>query len=165
MQAVLNCGSQAPTAISARNYQRLGMSKTPLYFTHAVASQDFIDAAGPAVEGARLPAAAVLVAEQLPDKDPQKKPGTAYRTAYDATYHKPIATFGGHAVDALALYVAAVKHVGSIDKGKVRDALEQLKNVVGVDGVYNISPTDHMGLNTDAFHMVEVRNNKWKLLY
>ena len=141
------------------------MSKTPLYFTHAVASQDFVDAAGGAVEGARIPAAAVLVAEQLSDKDPQKKPGMAYRAAYDAAYHKPISTFGGHAVDALALYAAAVKRAGSADKRKVRDALEQLKNVVGVDGVYNISPTDHMGLSTEAFHMIEIRNSKWKLLY
>jgi branched-chain amino acid transport system substrate-binding protein len=165
LQAILNCGSQAPTAISARNYQRLGMSKTPLYLTHAVAAQDVIEAAGPAVEGARIPAAAVLVAEQLPDKDPQKKPGLAYRSEYEAAFHRPISTFGGHALDGLGLYAAAVKRAGTTDKTKVRDALEQLKNVVGVDGIYNMTPSDHMGLNTDAFHMIEIHNSKWKLLY
>ncbi|MGA3128432.1 MAG: hypothetical protein ABSD13_17155 [Candidatus Korobacteraceae bacterium] len=100
MQAVLNCGSQPPTAISARNYQLLGMSKMPRYFRHAVAAQDFLDAVGSAVEGARLPAAAVLVAEQLPDNDPPNKVDLAYRKKFEAPVHRPISTFGGHAYDA-----------------------------------------------------------------
>ena len=165
IQAVLDCGSQAPTAITTRNYQQLGMSKIPLYFSHAVASQEYIDGAGAAANGVRIPAAAVLIAEQLPDNDPQKKVGLDYRKAYEAAYHQPISTFGGHAFDALLLYVTAVKEAGSTDKAKVRDAIENLKNVVGVDGVFNLSPTDHMGLDTSAFHMVEIESGKWKLLY
>jgi branched-chain amino acid transport system substrate-binding protein len=164
LQAIFNCGSQAPTAVSARTYQRLGM-KVPLYFSHAVAAQDFLDAAGSAVEGARFPAAAVLIAEQLPDKDPQKKIGLEYRKEYEANFHKPISTFGGHGYDALLVYLTAVKKAGTTDKAKVRDAIEQCKNVVGVDGIFNMTPTDHMGLTTDAFHIIEVRNGKWKLLY
>jgi branched-chain amino acid transport system substrate-binding protein len=165
IQAVLNCGSQAPTAIVARNYQQLGMSKIPLYYSHAVASQEFIDGAGAAANGIRIPAAAVLIAEQLPDTDPQKKVGLEYRKAYEGAYHQPISTFGGHAYDALLIYVTAVKQVGSTDKAKVRDAIENLKKVVGTDGIFNFSPTDHMGLDTSAFHMVEIENGKWKLLY
>ena len=165
IQAVLDCGSQAPTAITTRNYQQLGMSKIPLYFSHAVASQEYIDGAGAAANGVRIPAAAVLIAEQLADSDPQKKVGLDYRKEYEAAYHQPISTFGGHAYDALLLYVSAVKQAGSTDKAKVRDAIENLKNVVGTDGVFNLSPSDHMGLDTSAFHMVEIANGKWKLLY
>lgn len=165
LQAVLNCGTQAPAVISVRNYQRLGMSKIPLYFSHGVASETFVQGAGAAAEGARLPAAALLVAEQLPAKDPQKKTGLDYRKQYEAAYHAPISTFGGHAEDALILYAAAVKQAGSVDKAKVRNALENLKNVVGVDGVFNMSPGNHMGLDTSAFHMIEIRKGKWKLLY
>src|SRR5262249_24415585 len=165
IQAVLDCGSQAPTVITTRNYQQLGMSKIPMYFSHAVASQEYIDGAGAAVNGVRIPAAAVLVAEQLPDTDPQKKVGLDYRKAYEAPYPKPISTCGGHAYAALLIHVTAVKQAGSTDKAKVRDAIENLKNVVGTDGIFNFSPTDHMGLDTSAFHMVEIDNGKWKLLY
>jgi|SRR5579864_2594858 len=165
IQAILDCGSQAPTAITARNYQQLGMTKIPLYYTHAVDSQEFIDAAGAAAEGIRVPAAAMLVADQLPDSDPQKAPGLAYAKEYQDALHQPISTFGGHAYDALLLYKLAVEKAGSTDKAKVRDALETLQHVVGVDGVYNLSPTDHMGLDTSAFHMVEIHDGKWKLLY
>jgi branched-chain amino acid transport system substrate-binding protein len=165
LQAVLQCGAQAPTVITVRNYQRLGMSKTPLYFTHAIASHEFITAAGSAAEGVRLAAPALLIAEQLPNKDPQKKPAVEFAKKYDATYHEPISTFGAHAKDALMIYVAAVQKAGTIDKAKVRDAIEQSKNVIGVQGIFTMSPTDHMGLSSDAFHMVEIRNGKWKLLY
>jgi len=55
--------------------------------------------------------------------------------------------------------------VGSTEKAKVRDAIEQTKNVIGVNGIFNMTPTDHLGLTAQAFHMVEVRNHKWKLLY
>ena len=47
-------------------------STVPLYQSHGVASKSFIELAGPAAEGVRLPAAALLVAAQLPDDDPQK---------------------------------------------------------------------------------------------
>ncbi|HLJ63620.1 MAG TPA: ABC transporter substrate-binding protein, partial [Stellaceae bacterium] len=165
LEAVLDCGSQAPTAIVARNYRQLGMSEIPLYFSHAVASKEFIDAAGEAAEGIRLPAAAVLIAAQLPADDPQRTIGIAYAKAFEEAFHQAPSTFGGHAYDALLLYVEAVRKAGSVDKAKVRDALESIQHLVGVDGIYSLSPTDHLGLDTSAFHMVEIVKGKWTLLY
>src|SRR5260370_5940122 len=65
IQAVLDCGSQAPTAITTRNYQQLGMSKIPLYFSHAVASQEFIHRAGTAANGVPHPPPPALIPEPL----------------------------------------------------------------------------------------------------
>ena len=113
----------------------------------------------------RLPAAALLVAGQLPDSDPEKAPGLAYTKAYMDRYHEDISTFGGHAYDALVLLVDAIKRAGSTDREKVREALENTKNFIGVDGVYNMSPTNHVGLDEASFKMVEVRNGSWKYLY
>ena len=73
VQAVVNTGFGQGPAIVTRNYAQLGMSATPLYQSHGVASKSFIDLAGPAAEGVRLPAAALLVGDKLPDSDPQKK--------------------------------------------------------------------------------------------
>jgi len=113
----------------------------------------------------RLPAAALLVASQLPDSDPEKAPGLAYTKAYMDRYHEAISTFGGHAYDALMLLVDAIKRAGSTDREKVREALESTKNFVGVDGIYNVSPTNHVGLDDASFKMVEVHNGNWKYLY
>ncbi|MBI3710620.1 MAG: ABC transporter substrate-binding protein [Proteobacteria bacterium] len=163
VQAIFGCGFGSVTSITARNYKQLGMS-TPFYFNHGVGSQQFIDGAGGGAEGVRVPVAALLVAEQLPAGDPQKKAALDYGAAYKTAYKEPISTFGGHAYDGLQIALDAIKRAGSTDKAKVRDAIEQTKNHVGVDGTYNMTPADHMGLTLESFKLVEIRNNTWKLL-
>src|SRR5262245_53529096 len=66
VQAVVNPGFGQGPAIVTRNYRQLGIA-LPLYQSHGVASKQFIDLAGPAADGVRLPAAALLVADKLPD--------------------------------------------------------------------------------------------------
>ncbi|HVH83782.1 MAG TPA: ABC transporter substrate-binding protein, partial [Steroidobacteraceae bacterium] len=107
----------------------------------------------------------LLVASQLPDGDPQKLPGMAYTKAYPERYHDDVSTFGGHAYDALMLLVGAIERTGSTDPAMVRDALENTKNYIGLDGIYSMSATDHGGLDQASFKMVEVRNGDWKFLY
>ena len=163
VQAVLNCGFGQGPAIVTRNYRQIGLA-LPLYQSHGVASKEFIKLAGDAAEGVRLPAAALLVAEILPDSDAQKPVVVAYKRDYEAKYKSDVSTFGGHAYDGLMLAVAAIKRAGGTDKGKVRDALEATHGYVGTGGVVNMSPTDHMGLDLTAFRMLEVRNGNWVLV-
>ncbi len=164
LQGILFCGFGAPASIVTKNYKQLGIS-VPLYHNHGSCSKKFIQGAGDAAEGVRLPCAALVVAEQLPDSDPQKKVGLAYREAYKAKYGEDVSTFGGHAYDGFFLMLNAMKAAGTTDKAKVRDALENTRNFVGVDGIFNMSPKDHMGLDLSAFKMLEVRNGGWKYLY
>ncbi len=163
VDAILYCGFGAPTSIVAKNLRQLGID-LPHYQTHGSASQKFIDGAGAAAEGTRLPAAAVIVAEQLPDDNPQKAVGLAYREAYEARYQEPISTFGGHAYDALMLAVGALERAGTTDKEAVRTAIETTERYIGADGIYTMSPTDHLGLDTESFVMVEVHDGGWRLV-
>ena len=165
VQGIVGCGFGAPTAITARNYRQLGMQSIQFYFNHGVGSQQFIDGAGGGAEGMRVPVAAVLVSNQLPANDPQKKVTDDYIKVYTAAYHEPVSTFGGHAYDGFMIAIAAIKRAGGADKAKVRDEIEKTKGYIGTDGLYNMSPQDHMGLSLVSFKMVEVRNNTWKLLY
>ncbi|MCL4801336.1 MAG: ABC transporter substrate-binding protein, partial [Burkholderiales bacterium] len=163
VQAVLNAGFGQGPAIVTKNYRQIGLT-APLYQSHGVASKEFIKLAGPAAEGVRLPAAALLVAETLPDADPQKKVVVGYKRAYEERFKQDVSTFGGHAYDGLMLVVEAMKRAGSTDKAKVRDALEGIKGFMGTAGVVNMSPADHMGLDLTAFRMLEVRNGDWALV-
>jgi branched-chain amino acid transport system substrate-binding protein len=162
VQAVVNPGFGQGPAIVTRNYRQLGIT-LPLYQSHGVASKQFIDLAGPAANGVRLPAAALLVADKLPDGDPQKPVVTAYKRTYEQKTGQPVSTFGGHAYDGLMILVEAAKRAGSFDKAKVRDEIEKTKNFVGTGGVVNMSPTDHMGLDLSAFRMLEIKNGDWAL--
>ncbi len=161
-QAIINFGFGQAPAIVTKNIKQLGIT-LPVYQSHGVASKTFIDLAGAAAEGVRLPAAALVVAEQLPDGDPQKPVLLAYKKRYEAKYG-PVSTFGGHAYDGLFIAVEAVKRAGGTDRAKVRAEIEKTKGFIGTAGVFNMSPDDHMGLNLDAFKMVEIHNGGWKIV-
>jgi branched-chain amino acid transport system substrate-binding protein len=162
VQAVVNPGFGQGPAIVTRNYKQLDI-KVPLYESHGVGSKQYISLAGPAADGVRLPAAALLVAEKLPDSDPQKKVVVDYKKTYEAKTGQPVSTFGGHSYDGLMLLVDAMQRAKSADKAKVRDALEQTKNFMGTGGVVNMSATDHLGLDLTAFRMLEIKNGDWTL--
>ncbi len=161
-QAIINFGFGQAPAVVTKNIKQLGI-QLPVYQSHGVASKTFIDLAGDAAEGVRLPAAALVVAEQLPDADPQKPVLLAYKKQYETQYG-PISTFGGHAYDGVMIAIEAIKRANSVNKAAVRDEIEKTKGFIGTAGVFNMAPEDHMGLTLDAFKMVEIRNGGWKIV-
>ena len=161
-QAVLNAGFGQGPAIVTRNYRQVGLT-LPLYQSHGVASKEYVKLSGPAAEGVRLPAAALLVPDLLPGNDPQKPVVTAYKRDYEARFKADVSTFGGHAYDGLMLVVNAIKRTGSTDKAKLRDAIEATRGYVGTGGVVNMSASDHLGLDLSAFVMLEVKDGNWAL--
>ena len=163
VQAVFVFGLGQGPAIVTKNYKQLGIT-LPLYQSHGVASDEFLKLAGPAAEGVRLPSPAQLIPEKLPANDPQKPIVTAYDKAYKAAYKTDVSTFGGYAYDGLMLAVDAIKRAGSTDKAKVRDALEATKGFVATSGTFNMSPTDHMGLDLSAFRLLEVKGGDWSIV-
>jgi branched-chain amino acid transport system substrate-binding protein len=163
VQAVLNPGFGQGPAIVTKNYRQIGIA-VPLYQSHGVASKEFIKLAGAAAEGVRLPAAALLVAEDLPASDPQRSVVVSYKKEYESRFKSEVSTFGGHAYDGLMLAIEAMKKAGGTDKSKVRDALEGIRGYMGTAGVVNMSATDHMGLDLTAFRMLEVKGGNWTLV-
>ncbi|MBF0324925.1 MAG: ABC transporter substrate-binding protein [Alphaproteobacteria bacterium] len=162
VQAVFNFGFGQGPAIVTKNFKQLGMS-VPLYQSHGVASKDFIKLAGEAAEGIRLPAAGLVVAEQLGATDPQKPVVTAFKKEYEAAFKSDVSTFAGHAYDGLQIALAAILRAGSTDKEKVRAEIEKTSGYVGTGGLVSMSPEDHMGLSLSAFRMVEVKKGDWVL--
>jgi branched-chain amino acid transport system substrate-binding protein len=160
VQAVLNAGFGEGPAIVTRNYRQLGIA-VPLYQSHGVASKQYVKLSGEAAEGVRLPAAALLIAESLPDSDPQKKVVVAYKREYESRFKSEVSTFGGHAYDGLMLAVDAMKKAGSTDKARVLEGLQSIRGFMGTAGVFNLSSTDHMGLDLSAFRMLEIRKGDW----
>ena len=160
VQAVLNPGFGQGPAIVTKNYRQIGIT-VPLYQSHGVASKEFIKLAGAAAEGVRLPAAALLIAGDLPASDAQRSVVVGYKHEYESRFKSDVSTFGGHAYDGLMLAVDAIKKAGGTDKAKVRDALEGIRGYMGTAGVVNMSPTDHMGLDLTAFRMLEVKAGNW----
>ena len=167
--AVLVGGSGTPAALPQKTLKERGYAGK-YYQTHGVANADFLRVGGKDVEGTLLPAGPVLVAAQLPASNPVRKSALEYIDAYEKAHGKgSVSTFGGHAWDAGLLLKAAVPvalnkaQSGTPEfRAALRDALEGTKNVAGAHGVFNMSPTDHLGLDQRARVMVKIDNGTWK---
>ena len=168
--AILIAGSGTPAALPATTLKDRGY-KGKVYQTHGVANNDFLRVCGKDCEGELLPAGPILVADQLPDSNPVKKSALAYKAAYEKAYGVgTVATFGGHAWDAGQLLQRAIPV--ALKAGQpgteafrvaLRAALENSQDVAGAHGIFNMSATDHAGLDQRARVIVEIVNNKWKL--
>ena len=168
--AVLIAGSGTPAALPQKTLKERGY-KGKIYQTHGVANNDFLRVCGKDCEGTWLPSGPILVAEQLPDANPVKKSALAYKTAYEKAYGAgSVSTFGGHAWDAGALMANAVPvALKTAQPGTpafrkaLRDAIENTKEVAGAHGIFNMSPTDHLGFDQRSRVMVQIVDGKWKL--
>ncbi len=161
-QAVICWGTNPGPAIVARNARQLGI-KIPLYMSHGVSSKKFIELAGEAAEGIMLPSGKVIVADQLPASDPQKKTLLNYVSKYKERYKVEGDHFGGHAYDAVMLLKRAMEQ-GGFTPAAIRDQLEKTKKFAGIGGTFSFSSQDHAGLTSDAFVLVRVEKGDWKLI-
>lgn len=156
--------------VAHQNMYDLGIQQ-PIYQSHGVANPQFIELGGEAVEGSKLPAGKLLVADYLPDSDEQKQGLIAYRDKYEAQFGKgTYSTFGGHMLDAMFVLEGALSRAlaGGADPGNMagfratlRDEIEKTTNLVGITGIYNYTPDDHHGMDRRAAIMVTVENGQW----
>lgn len=161
-QAIICWGTNPGPAVVAKNVRQLGI-KTPLYMSHGVSSKKFIDLAGEAAEGVRLPSGKVLVCDLLQNSESQKKSLMAFVKDYQKHYKAEGDHFGGHAWDAVMLLKNAIEH-GADTPSAIRDQLEKTKNFCGIGGTFTYSPQDHAGLGKDAFVLVEIKNKDWVIV-
>jgi branched-chain amino acid transport system substrate-binding protein len=145
--------------------------KGQIYQTHGAATPDFIRLGGKAVEGTVMAASLMLVLDEIADSNPSKKVALDYIAAYQKMYGTKPATFGANVYDAGLLLQAAVPEAAK--KGKpgtaefrsaLRDALEQTKDLVGTQGVYNMTPADHSGFDNRGRVLMVLKNGAWQLI-
>lgn len=160
-KAVIVWGTNPAPALISKNAKQLGLT-IPIFNSHGIANEKFLELAGDAAEGVVFPAGKLLVADTLPESDPQKKVLLDYSRDFKAKYNKAADTFGGHAYDSLTMVTRALEKVGP-DKAKIRDEIENTKGFVGTGGVFNMSPQDHNGLAKGAFAMIRIAGGKWTL--
>jgi branched-chain amino acid transport system substrate-binding protein len=151
-------GEGAPLTVQFRDF---GID-IPLLHNHGIGNRAFIDLAGPAAEGVLFPIGKLLVANELPDNDPQKGVIMQYIQDYKAfTGGTEPSTFGGHAWDAMEITFMALREVGP-DPKAIRDYLEGIQNFAGISGIFNLSAGDHNGIGKESLVLVEIRNGQWR---
>ncbi len=145
--------------------------KGRIYQTHAVATDDFIKLGKEKVEGTVLAAGSMLVIDDIADTDPIKKVALIYIGAYEKQFGQKPATFGANTYDsglilqhAIPTALKVARPGSEAFRSALRDAIEQERDVVGCQGVFNMSPTNHNGMDERARVLVTVKDGKFRLL-
>jgi len=162
-EAILNWSIEPAQSIVIKNARQIGF-KGPIFQSHGFGNINYVKAAGVAAEGVIFPAGRLLIADVLPGNNPQKKLLMGYKKQYEAKFGEEASTFGGHGYDAMLILTKAIEKANSTDTEAVRSAIEGLKGVVGIGGVFNFTAQDHNGLAIDSFEMLTVKNGKFVLL-
>jgi branched-chain amino acid transport system substrate-binding protein len=113
----------------------------------------------------------MLVIDEIPDANPVKKVAAAYIAAYEKQFGQKPATFGANTWDSGLILQRAIP--AAMKKARpgteafrvaLRDAIEQEREIVGCQGVFNMSPTNHNGMDERARVLVTVRDGRFRLL-
>jgi branched-chain amino acid transport system substrate-binding protein len=168
--AVLIAAVGGPAVLPQATLRERGYKGT-IYQTHAVATEDFIKLGKDAVEGTILAAGPMLVIDEISASNPTKKVAQAYIDAYRKRFGVVPATFGANTFDAglmleraIPVALKAARPGTEAFRVALRDAIEQEKEVIGCQGVFNLSPADHNGMDERARVLVTVRGGKFRLL-
>lgn len=152
-------------ALVERNY------RGKIYQTPGAATDEFIRLAGKSAEGALMAAGPLQVVDDLSDAGPIKKAALDYMALYQETYGSKPSTFGSNVYDGGLLLKSAIPVAGKVAKpgtpefrNALRDALEASKDVVGTQGIFNVTPSNHNGMDERAALMMVVKGGKWRLL-
>ena len=161
---VLVWGTNPGPAKIAKRMKDKGMTQ-PFLGSHGIANQAFINLAGDAANGVVFPAGKMLVYQQALDpSSAEYKAIDSFETEYKAEYGDQVVdTFAGHGWDAMLIITDALKRAGATATPlQLRDAIETTTGLVGIDGVFNYSASDHNGLRPDDLIMVKIVNGQWE---
>jgi branched-chain amino acid transport system substrate-binding protein len=167
--AVLVAGTGAAAVLPQATLVKQGY-KGVFYQTHGAALPAFLELGGRAVEGTVLAASLMLVLPEIPDSNPSKKIAQDYIDRYTKMYGVAPATFGANVFDAGLLLEKAIPIAAKVAKpgtkefrSALRDALEQTKELVATQGVYNMTPDDHSGFDERGRELITVKDGTWRL--
>ncbi|AIL32959.1 ABC transporter substrate-binding protein [Basilea psittacipulmonis] len=169
--AILVATAGTPGALPTREIRQRGFKGT-IFHTHGSANTEFLKVCGNACEGVILPMGPLGVVDQLPDDHVLKESSLNYKHQYEDKFGAGTASFfGAHTWDAALLLNNAIPK--ALETGAkpgtdefreaLRQALENTQNVVGVDGVFNISASDHNGLDKRSRVVVKIKDGQWFL--
>lgn len=163
--AVFVALSGAAVAAVCRSYVRLGM-KQPLVVSTGAITTNFPELLkGITPETFIFPTYKVLLGpDAVTQSDPSYKPLSEYFRAYQSKYGRRPDSTGGSGYDAASLVFEALRQVNANDPIKTRDALQQIKNFVGANAVYNFSPDQHRGAGPNEQLMGQFKDGQFLMI-
>ncbi len=167
--AAVIIGSPMPGAVNAMAALQDYMPDAPVLHSGGICNEAFLTLDPAVVEGAVATCPKLLVADQLPESDPQYDVIRQFMADYEAYTGKKADSFAGHAWDGLQWILMAMEQLPdglSLQERRaaIRDNLETyVKDWPGTGGVFTLEPDDHLGVKdyTTALTLVQVQDDKF----
>ncbi|NTW27822.1 MAG: ABC transporter substrate-binding protein [Coriobacteriia bacterium] len=136
--------------------------RLPMYGGSGQAKVEFPQGAGSAAENFVFCTGKSLIPLNWGKDSEEYKVVNDFAQRYKAAYGQDPDIFAGHAFDALNIAVDAIKRTsGEITPSKLRDSIEQTKDLVGFAGKFSFSATNHNGLTEADLSFYRIQNGTW----
>ncbi|MEM2291934.1 MAG: ABC transporter substrate-binding protein [Nitrososphaerota archaeon] len=162
--AIFSFSTGEPAALVARNMAQLGLT-VPLLVSHGNATPGFLNMVKGINVPILVPSGRATVPEELPDTDPCKKVIMEFSKKHEKKYGEPANYYSAEMADAIAILAEAIKRAKSIDGEKLRVTIENIRNFVGMQGIYNFSENDHHGTSISDMLVLTVKDGQWKIVW
>ena len=146
----------------------------PIYHGGGSSINAFVDIGKANVEGAIVGVGALNVYDQIKQDNPLRPVLAKFAELFDSVYGKgKVDLFAGQSWDAMMLAVNAFQSAHSarakgddlaVERVAIKDAMERTKEWPGVNGVFTITPTDHLGLDTRSTFLSKIKGGKFVLI-
>ena len=118
-----------------------------------------------------MAAGLMLVLPEIPDSNPSKKVALDYIAAYEKHLRRQAGDVRRQrlgrrpaAAEAVPIAAAGAKPGTPEFRSALRDALEQAHELIGCQGVYNMTPADHSGIDKRGRELMQLRDGAWHLI-
>jgi branched-chain amino acid transport system substrate-binding protein len=161
-EAIFAWATGKPAALIARNMEQIGFN-VPVGVSHGNATPGFLRIVEGISTKILVPTGKIMIVDDLAYDDPIKPTLVEFNNRHIKKYGEPANYFSGLIRDAVVLLSEGIK-IGGNNTVKIKDAIENIKGLKGIGGIYNMSPEDHYGLGIADMIVVQPVGKKWILL-
>ena len=160
-EAIFSFSTGKPAALVARNMAQMKFN-VPLVVSHGNGIPGFLKLTSGLPTRIIVPSVKIMVCKSLSDDDPAKPILEKFNKEHINAYGEPANIISTSSADNISLVAEGIRLSSSTDPQKIRDGIEAIKNFVGLNGVYNLSSTDHYGTRIEDMILLTVKDGKWK---
>ena len=145
----------------------------PIYHGAGSSINAFVDIGKANVEGSIVGTGALNVYDQVSKDNPMRPVLAKFAELYDGAYGKgKVDLFAGQSWDAMLLAVNAYQNMSdakldddlATTRMAIKDAMEHTREWPGVNGVFNITRSDHLGLDKRSTFLSQIKGGHFVLV-
>ena len=162
-QAIFSFVTGEPAALIARNMDQINF-KVPLLVSHGNATPGFLKLVSGLNTTILVPSGKIMKPEDISNDDRTKSLAVDFNRKHLERYGEPANYFSAMLSDSVNLIALGLGTTDKPDPEKLRSAIEKISDFPALQGVYNMSPTEHHGTKLDDMILLTIKDGKWEMI-